>query len=84
MSVKIRAHYDGKTIIPDEPVNIPTNEPLVVEVSLKTERAAGKAAESITSLPFFGMWADRDDMSDSIAWVTKERERWNERLSVRD
>ena len=28
MSIVIRAHYDGKVIIPDEPVNLPANKPL--------------------------------------------------------
>jgi hypothetical protein len=28
MSVVIRAHFDGKVIVPDEPVDLPVNEPL--------------------------------------------------------
>ena len=28
MSVTIRAHFDGKVIVPDEPVDLPINEPL--------------------------------------------------------
>ncbi|MBI2843112.1 MAG: DUF2281 domain-containing protein [Armatimonadetes bacterium] len=40
-----------------------------------------KGKPSIRSLPFFGMWADREDMTDSAAWVRKERERWDERLA---
>lgn len=28
--------------------------------------------------PFFGMWKDREDMKDSVAWVRKIREeQWN-------
>lgn len=32
MAVVIRAHYDGKTIVPDEPVDLPFNEPLEFEL----------------------------------------------------
>ena len=28
MSVRIKAHFDGKVIVPDEPVDLPVNEPL--------------------------------------------------------
>ncbi len=31
MSVVIHAHFDGKTIVPDEPVDLPINEPLEFE-----------------------------------------------------
>ncbi len=33
MSITIRAHFDGKAIIPDQPVDLPVNEPL--ELSLR-------------------------------------------------
>jgi hypothetical protein len=32
MSVTIRAHFDGKVIVPDEPVDLPVNQPLEVEL----------------------------------------------------
>ena len=28
----VSAHFDGKAIIPDEPLNMPSNEALVVEI----------------------------------------------------
>jgi len=31
MSIVIRAHFDGKVIVPDEPVDLPVNEPLDFE-----------------------------------------------------
>jgi hypothetical protein len=30
------------------------------------------------------MWADRDDMTDSVAWVRRERDKWQQRLTSRD
>ena len=32
MGRTIRAHFDGKVIVPDEPVDLPVNEPLQVEL----------------------------------------------------
>ena len=32
MAIVIKAHYDGKTIVPDEPVDLPVGEPLEFEL----------------------------------------------------
>ncbi|MHB9037361.1 MAG: hypothetical protein ACYC64_11900 [Armatimonadota bacterium] len=53
MSVVIRAHFDGKAIIPDEPVDLPLNQPL--EFELKQEPAhlpwdSNRAEEAWTHL----------------------------------
>jgi hypothetical protein len=32
MSLTIRAHFDGKVIVPDEPVDLPVDQPLEVEL----------------------------------------------------
>ncbi|MDO8589289.1 MAG: hypothetical protein Q7T82_19880 [Armatimonadota bacterium] len=32
MSLVIRVHYDGKTIVPDEPVDLPINQPMEAEL----------------------------------------------------
>jgi len=37
--------------------------------------------EEFANLPFFGMWADREDMRDSVAWVRKQREKCLERIT---
>ena len=37
--------------------------------------------EEFKQLPFFGMHADREDMADSVAWVRREREQWDKRLT---
>ena len=38
-------------------------------------------SEDFANQPFFGMWADREDMRDSVAWLRKQREKWKERLT---
>ena len=32
MSMTLRAHFDGKVIIPDEPVELPIDQPLTVQI----------------------------------------------------
>ena len=34
MSLTIKAHFDGKVIVPDEPVDLPVDQPL--EIDLRT------------------------------------------------
>ena len=31
-------------------------------------------SEDFANLPCFGMWADREDMRDSVAWLRNQRE----------
>lgn len=38
-------------------------------------------SEDFANLPCFGMWADREDMRDSVAWLRKEREKWKQRFT---
>ncbi len=60
MSVVIRAHFDGKTIVPDEPVDLPVNQPLEFEFRpsdkrAERRRAAREAWESFTADPIAGL-----------------------------
>lgn len=38
MSVVIRVHYDGKTIVPEEPVDLPINESVEAEFRIPEAR----------------------------------------------
>ena len=51
-------------------------EPIPPNVNTST---ATDASEDFTNLPCFGMWADRMEMRDSVAWLKKEREKWQQR-----
>ncbi len=42
-----------------------------------------KRVEDLTKLPFYGMWADREDMKDSVAWVNAMRKARTERRKAR-
>ena len=89
MSMVIRAHYDGRAIVPDSDVDLPRDQALEVQVRVLSQQEASPQIEPtaaktpISSLPFNGMWADREDMKDSVAWVRKERRRWDKRLTRR-
>ena len=41
----IRAHYDGKFIVPDEPLELPENQPLKVELHLMEGKARSEAID---------------------------------------
>ena len=62
---------------------LPLSEGTEVTVRIEplgTTQPTSEKPEEFAALPFFGMWADREDMHDSVAWVQKERERWAHRL----
>ncbi len=48
-------------------------------VSIGQDETSEDEQEDLLSLPFFGMWADREDMQDSVAWVRRQRSGWNHR-----
>ncbi len=51
---KIRAHFDGHAIIPDEPVELPVNQPLEITLRAATQAHAAQrqngAAERLRRL----------------------------------
>lgn len=38
--VAIKCHFDGKVIVPDEPLDLPRNQPLVVHIEAGTAEVA--------------------------------------------
>ena len=92
MSMIIKAHFNHGVIVPDTELDLPADQQLEIEVRMilpaekvsQVSEATVDMKYDITSLPFFGMWADRDDMANSADWVHKEREKWSSRLSGTD
>jgi hypothetical protein len=41
----IRAHFDGKVLVPDEPLDLPINEPLDLELLPSAGKLVGAAIE---------------------------------------
>ena len=45
MVVRIKAHFDGKTIVPDEPIDVEPGTPLTVEYSTVGEKRSELTVE---------------------------------------
>lgn len=44
MGIKVRAHFDGKVIVPDEPVDLPVDEPIEAELTVVRREPRRSAA----------------------------------------
>jgi predicted DNA-binding antitoxin AbrB/MazE fold protein len=63
----IPARYENGAFRPLEHVTI--KEGTVVQVHVPVEGEFGGKRRSIKDLPFYGMWADRDDIIDGVSYV---------------
>lgn len=50
MSVVIRMHFDGKVFVPDQPVDVPINEPLDFELKQPPEEPKWDPEEAIAAI----------------------------------
>jgi hypothetical protein len=72
---------DGQLVL-SHPLGLPDGTDVVVRIEpVVTAQPTISTEEEFSSLPFLGMWADREDMADAAAWVYRERERWQERVA---
>lgn len=67
----IPAKYENGVFRPLEDVAM--KEGTVVEVYVPTESEPARRRRSIKDLPFYGMWADRDDIADGVSYVNTLR-----------
>jgi hypothetical protein len=63
MTQTFTAHFDGKVIVPDEPVQLPVGQPLRVQLELAT--SAAKASPPFADLLKFA--ADLPDAPSDLA-----------------
>jgi hypothetical protein len=75
MTMSIKAHFDGKAIVPDEPVNLPINQPLRIEVDVAAGEPRGMTGEEIARSGFAGLWKDRGDIGDTLEFARDLRRR---------
>lgn len=47
MAMRIRAHYDGKNIIPEDPVDLPVNQSLEVELIVHHPKGRRPSARTV-------------------------------------
>ncbi len=70
-----------------EPLELPDGTEIEISVSpVEPAEATGTTGQEIDlrNEPLFGMWADREDMADSVEWVRRQREQWHKRFEPRD
>ena len=71
-------------IVLSKPLSLPEGTKIRVQIEAietdDTQSTVAEENEDFANQPFFGMWADREDMRDSVAWVRKQRE--NNRIGV--
>lgn len=85
MTVVQRGKIKGKTIVFPKSLGIPEGTEVYVRVETVEEvEGTDKAALAFANLDFFGMWADRADLPDSVTWVNEERATWQTRSDRRD
>ncbi len=74
----IKAHFDGRVIIPDEPVEFPRDRTLLIHVQKSPASVAPKArltARELLNSGMVGLWRDRQDIGDSSQFARTLRER---------
>ncbi|MCL2648611.1 MAG: hypothetical protein FWD61_16670 [Phycisphaerales bacterium] len=76
MTQTIRAYFDGKTLVPDEPVDLPLNRALTLTVESAIEPSS--PTDSITGVElarsaFAGLWQNRTDIGDSLEFARQLR-----------
>jgi predicted DNA-binding antitoxin AbrB/MazE fold protein len=67
----ILAKYENGVFRPLEDVAIEQGTAVEVHVPTKSQSVRGR--RSIKDLPFYGMWASRDDITDGVTYVNALR-----------
>jgi len=71
-AMTIAVKYEHGIFRPLEDVTL--KEGTIVEVHLPAEGEPARKRRSIKDLPFYGMWADRVDITDGVSYVDKLRD----------
>jgi hypothetical protein len=82
-----RGRVQGGAIVFSQPLELPEGTEVVVY--MEPAAIGGQAADTadpdtFPTLPFFGMWAGREEFQDSAAWVQRQREQWQQRAARQD
>jgi hypothetical protein len=76
----IKARYDGKVLVPDEPLDLSKDERVELDVRrVQPHEIKPMTAGELASGEWVGGWADRDDIKDSTEFVREIRRRIDRR-----
>ncbi len=87
MGIVGRGRVHGGGIVFEEPLKLPEGTQVSVRIEpIESGTTITPPVEnaSLAVQPFVGMWADREDMTDSADWVEKERAKWQQRVARPD
>jgi hypothetical protein len=77
----IKAHFDGKVIVPDEPINLPQGKSFLVHIEdvdpsqPRASLSGGMTAGELLKSGFVGLWKDRRDIGDTLEFARQLRDR---------
>ena len=70
-------------IVLSKPLSLPEGTKVRIQIEpIDPHDSTNTIADEVgdfTNQPCFGMWADREEMRDSVVWLQKEREKWHQR-----
>ncbi|MEA2735281.1 MAG: hypothetical protein QOE14_1732 [Humisphaera sp.] len=76
----IKARFDGKVLVPEEPLDLSKDERVELDVRrAQTQEISGMTAGELATGEWVGGWADRDDINDSTEFVRELRRRIDRR-----
>jgi predicted DNA-binding antitoxin AbrB/MazE fold protein len=76
----IKAHFDGKVLVPDEPVNLREGDKVELIIQAVTkEQKREMTGSDLANGPWVGAWADREDIKDPVDFVNEIRRRIDRR-----
>jgi len=68
-----KAHFDGAVFVPDEPVDVPVNQPVTVQLDTRVLPEKSITGVELAKSGFAGLWKDRTDIGGSLEFARKLR-----------
>jgi len=68
-----KAHFDGKAIVPEEPLELPINQSLTFHVDARISPEKSITGTELAKSGFAGLWEDRTDIGDSVEYARQLR-----------
>lgn len=76
-----RGKIENGQIVLSHPLKLAEGTEVIVQIEPEVYTNGDTKIDDLFSLPFFGMWAERQEMSDRASWVESERAKWQERAT---